>query len=138
MSKKELRKQQIAQTQAKEQQIRTLYGIAVGFATLASAISFAGIIYWTVNNVEYDLFTAILYTVTFFALIGGILAHARKLPPFHHLIHVGALILLITSLILTINGSNFGLLLGIDAFLILYVAIRFPTRFELEQSKLRR
>lgn len=116
------RSEKIKQKQQQENKIRRIYNMLVGLLIFASVISSIGGVYLIISGQEYNLFFVIVQIIIFLCFSLGMVALFKINPPFHHLIHVGALI----NGILSFYTGFYGYLQLIFSILILYLGLRFP------------
>ena len=114
------RSDKIKKKQLQENKIRRIYNMLVGLLIFASLIASIGGIYLIISGQEYDLFVVIVQIIIFLCFSLGLLALFKINPPFHHLIHIGALI---NGILSFFTGGYVQLIFSI---LILYFGLRFP------------
>jgi hypothetical protein len=116
------RSEKIKRKQMQENKIRRIYNMLVGLLIFFSLISSIGGVYLIISGQEYDLFVVIVQIIIFLCFSLGLLALFKINPPFHHLIHIGALI----NGILSFFTEFYGYVQLIFSILILYFGLRFP------------
>lgn len=116
------RSERIKKRQMQQNKIRRIYNLLVGLLIFASLISSIGGVYLIISGQDYNLFIVVVQIIVFLCFSLGTVALFKINPPFHHLIHIGALI----NGFLSFFEDVTGLIQLIFSILILYLGLRFP------------
>lgn len=114
--------------------ILLIAGILLWFNGLSTAALINEIV---IEGSELNRLATLLTLVIFICFLVGMISIFYPFPEGHYLIYLGAIINLIFSLILWLNGNSAAYLQGMLSFLLLYLGFRFPLKFEQSQYVLR-
>ncbi len=116
------RSEKIKKREIQQRKIRRIYTMLVGLLIFFSLISSIGGVYLIITRQDHVLFLIIVQIIVFICLSLGLWALLKINPPYHHLMHVGALI----NGVLSFFQGESGFVQLIISALILYLGLRFP------------
>lgn len=116
------RSERIKKRQMQQNRMRRIYNMLVGLLIFFSLISSIGGVYLIITKQDFVLFFIIVQIIVFICLSSGMVALFKINPPYHHLVHIGALI----NGVLSFFQGESGFVQLIISALILYLGFRFP------------